>query len=292
MERRLGKGLGSLLGGGEVGPASATAEIPLAAIVPNPFQPRKFMDPAGLEELRDSIVQHGVLQPVVVRSAGHERYELIAGERRWRASRLAGLGTIPATVKNDVSDGEMLELALVENVQRRDLDPLEKAHGYKSMMDQLSLTQEAVAAKVGLKRSTVANQLRLLELPAVAQEALVKGMISMGHARALLGSQQPSQLLALLEATVREDLSVRELERRIREQDRPTTASSGEQTGEVRPPEMPPWMRELESRLRTSLATKVSIQPSDAARGRIVLEYFSHADLDRLTELLAPRPKL
>lgn len=250
------------------------------------------MDPAGLEELRDSILQHGVLQPVVVRPAGPDRYELIAGERRWRASRLAGLGTIPATVKSDVSDDQMLELALVENVQRRDLDPLEKAHGYKAMMDQLDLTQEAVALKVGLKRSTVANQLRLLELPAVAQEALVKGIISMGHARALLGSRVPSQLLALLEATVREDLSVRELERRIRDQENPPTVQDSGQPVEQRAPEVPPWMRELESRLRTSLATKVTIQPTDGTRGRIVLEYFSHADLDRLTELLAPRPRL
>src|SRR5690349_1399663 len=169
MERRLGKGLGSLLGEQET--PRDSMELELELIQPNPFQPRKSMDAAGLEELRDSILQHGVLQPVVVRPSEGGRFQLIAGERRWRAARLAGLRRIPALVKEQVSDAGMLELALVENVQRRDLDPLERAHGYKAMMDQLALTQDAVAAKVGLKRSTVANQLRLLDLPGKAQEA-------------------------------------------------------------------------------------------------------------------------
>jgi ParB family chromosome partitioning protein len=181
----------------------------------------------------------------------------------------------------------MLELALVENVQRRDLDPLERAHGYKAMMEQLSLTQDAVAAKVGLKRSTVANHLRLLDLPEKAQEALAKGLISMGHARALLSLTEPGRLASILEETVRQDLSVREVERRVREAGRPATAALSDAT--VPAQTAPPWIRDLEARLRTRYSTKVTIQNNSGYRGRIVFEYFNRADLDRLSEQLAPK---
>ena len=288
MERRLGKGLSSLLGGHEV--TRDTSEIELSAIQPNPFQPRKSMDPVGLEELRDSILQHGLLQPVVVRRLGGGQYQLVAGERRWRASRLAGLQSIPALIKDGVSDADMLELALVENVQRRDLDPLERARGYKNMMDQLSLTQDAVAAKVGLKRSTVANHVRLLDLPPVGQEALAKGLISMGHARALLALTDPRQLEAVLEDAVRGELSVREVERRVREASIPqkTVATPSN----VLAPSTLPWLRDLESRMRARFATKVTIHNGTGYRGRIVLEYFNRADLDRISALLAPKDLL
>lgn len=285
MERRLGKGLGSLLGDRDE--SQGRSELELGLIDPNPFQPRKSMDAAGLEELRDSILQHGVLQPIVVRTSTSGRYQLIAGERRWRASRLAGLQKIPAIVKESVSDSDMLELALVENVQRRDLDPLERAQGYKAMMDQLSLTQDAVAAKVGLKRSTVANHLRLLELPPKAQEALAKGLISMGHARALLALADLAKLSSILEETVREDLSVREVERRVRDASRPVAAAPADELIPAQP--APPWIRDLEARLRTRYSTKVTIQNGAGYKGKIVLEYFNRQDLDRLSEQLAPR---
>lgn len=285
MERRLGKGLSSLLGERE--PVRDPTELELSAIQPNPFQPRKSMDPAGLEELRDSILQHGVLQPVVVRRMPDGGYQLIAGERRWRAARLAGLPSIPALIKSSVTDSEMLELALVENVQRRDLDPLERARGYKSMMDQLSLTQDAVAAKVGLKRSTVANHLRLLDLPAAAQEALANGLIGMGHARALLGLSDQRQLQALLEETVRGELSVRETERRVRELSTPPRATISTSTVPVQL--VPPWVRDLEARMRARFATKVTVQNNEGYRGRILIEFYNRADLDRISALLAPK---
>ena len=288
MERRLGKGLSSLLGEQE-GPQNPS-ELELELIEPNPFQPRKSMDAAGLEELRDSILQHGVLQPVVVRRKNDGRYQLVAGERRWRASRLAGLKRIPALVKDRVSDDDMLELALVENVQRRDLDPLERAHGYKAMMDQLALTQDAVSVKVGLKRSTVANHLRLLELPVKGQEALAKGLISMGHARALLSLTDEVRLHSILEDVVRKDLSVREVEQLVRAANSPPTS---------RPPEdrlpastSPAWLRDLEARLRTRFASKVAVHNGEGYRGRIVIEYYNRTDLDRISGLLAPRDVL
>lgn len=288
MERRLGKGLGSLLGEREA--SNQPTEVELGLIEPNPFQPRKTMDASGLEELRDSILQHGLLQPVVLRKLEGNRFQLIAGERRWRASRLAGLQRIPALVKDGVGDAEMLELALVENVQRRDLDPLERAHGYKAMMEQLALTQDAVAAKVGLKRSTVANHLRLLDLPAKGQEALAKGLISMGHARALLALSEGAKLDTILEATVRQDLSVREVERLVREAGKGGGAPAA---GDKLPPATsPPWLRDLESKLRARFATKVSIVNGPGYRGKIVLEYFNRSDLDRICEQLSPKDEL
>jgi ParB family chromosome partitioning protein len=288
MERRLGKGLGSLLGEQESN--HSAMELALELIQPNPFQPRKSMDAAGLEELRDSILQHGVLQPIVVRATSGGRFQLIAGERRWRASRLAGLPRIPALLKENVSDAEMLELALVENVQRRELDPLERAQGYKNLMDQLALTQDAVAAKVGLKRSTVANHLRLLELPSKAQEALAKGLISMGHARALLALTEQAQLNSILEDTVRRELSVREVERLVRDANTPTAMRALPQ--KVQAPQSSAWLTDLEARIRTRFATKVAIQNGEAYRGRIVIDYYNRTDLDRISELLAPRDRI
>lgn len=299
MERRLGRGLGSLLGAEEViePPLRGRAEEPgllqleLGQIRPNPFQPRKTMDPAGLEELRDSISNHGILQPVVVRAA-QGGYELISGERRWRAARLAGLSAVPAILRADVSDADMLELALVENVQRRDLDPIERAQGFQAIMDTLQITQEGVAAKVGLKRSTVANHLRLLELPSTVQDAISKGLITMGHGRALLALPGTEAMNRTLERVVREGLSVRDVERMARAQPVEATSSSEPRGGTpagTLVPATPPWAQDLERRIREHLGTKAAVQPGPGATGRIVLEYFSREGLDRLREVLAPR---
>lgn len=258
-------------------------------IRPNPYQPRKNFDEAGLAELVESIQRHGLLQPVVLRSLG-DGYELVSGERRVRAFRQLGRPSIPAIVRPSVSDAEMLELALVENLQRRDLDPIERALGYQRMMRELGLTQDQVAEKVGLQRPTVANHLRLLELPDLVQQALAKGMIQMGHARALLGSKDAGRTQKLLEKTVRDDLSVRQVEALVREQ--PTEPSDG---GDVPvrtivPPA--PWVRELEARMREHLGTKVELKNGPGYRGQIVIQYFQREDLERLADILAPRQRL
>ena len=309
MERRLGRGLGSLLGGSPADEATPEAthpegparEIPLIEIQPNPNQPRVTFAAEGLQELRDSIRQHGVLQPVVLRKA-EDGYELIAGERRCRASKLAGLTTIPAIVREDVTDQVMLELALVENVQRRDLNALEKAQGYKNMMTELSLTQEQVAAKVGLKRATVANHLRLLDLPRPVQEAVGEGLLSMGHARAILSAEGEEEQIRLLEVVVREGLSVRAVESLIQGQKqhaetveipRPGAKekSGSEAPSEEASPEEP-WVTDLQRRMQIALGTKVSLQNRDGYKGKIVLEYYSREDLERLIQVLAPQDEL
>ncbi|MBL8858496.1 MAG: ParB/RepB/Spo0J family partition protein [Planctomycetes bacterium] len=289
MERRLGRGLGSLLGTSGAAEGQASSEsLPLTALKPNPQQPRKTFEPSALAELTDSVRRHGVLQPIVVRPVS-DGYEIVSGERRWRASKAAGLKTIPVTVRHDISDEQMLELALVENLQRQDLDALERAQGYQQMMETLKLTQEQVAEKVGLKRTTVTNHLRLLDLPPAAQEALRRGVITMGHARALLAVSDPKRQIGLVERIAREDLSVRQVEQLARE-----SAAKRPEPGTVLQPQPPnaPWVVELEARIREHLGTKVQIRNNPGVRGEIVIQYFNASDLDRLSRILAPREEL
>ncbi len=281
-------------------PRAPDVDIAVLEIRPNPHQPRDTFDPEGLEELRDSIRNHGVLQPVVVRRAA-EGYELIAGERRWRAARLAGLERVPAVIRDEVSDGDMLELALVENVQRRDLDALEKARGYQRLMERLDLTQDQVAQKVGLKRATVANHLRLLDLPEDLQGALTRGLITMGHARALLGLDGQEAQAALLGVIVREGLSVRQTEARVRgassaesvtpADSDPSGVASGT-TEAVNEEPMAPWVSDLQRRMQIHLGTKVQLQNREGFKGKIVIDYYGREDLERLIALLAPQDSL
>jgi ParB family chromosome partitioning protein len=287
MTRRLGKGLGSLLGEPQTD-AREKPELEVSAIRPNPFQPRTVFDSSALEELRDSIKKHGILQPVVVRRAG-DGFELVSGERRWRAARQAGLKTIPAIIRDDVSDGEMLELALVENVQRRDLDPMERARGFKALMEKLSLTQQGVADRVGLKRVTVANHLRLLDLPSKVQDAVGSGLLTMGHARALLGLPTAEAMIKTLEEIVRKDLSVRDVERLVRDLSSERTPAAASGAEEARPE---PWVGEMQRRMQEHLGTKVTLHDQGGKRGRVVIDYYTRADLDRLCEILAPRQLL
>lgn len=296
MERRLGRGLGSLLGSqaqeaedpqdrDSTGGAGGTRGLPIQHVRPNPNQPRKVFDSAALEVLRDSIKTHGVLQPICVRPDGEGRFEIVAGERRWRAARLAGLREIPATVLEEVDDQRTLELALVENVQRADLDPIEKARAFRVLVEDLGLTQEQVAARVGMKRSTVANHIRLLDLPSDVQDSITAGLITMGHAKLLLG-RDPKEAKSLLSRTVREDLSVRQLEALLkgakREESRPSRAT--------RPKE--PWTRDFEGRLREKLGAKVQVQNGAGYRGRIVIEYTDREELERVMNTLAPGDRL
>ena len=290
IERRLGRGLGSLLSSqsGNTNEDETGTEIPLAKIRPNPFQPRGIFDPAALAELQKSIESHGVLQPVVVRPVG-DGFELISGERRFRASQAAGKQTIPAVVRTNVPDEDMLELALVENVQRADLDPLEKARGFRRLVEKLQLTQEDVAEKVGLRRTTVTNHLRLLELPGKVQEAVAERQITMGHARALLGLSDAKAQEKLCDQISAQGLSVRAVE----EQVRTLTGKVTPVPREAKPaPQAPAWVGEWEKRFRERLGTKVQLRPGEKERGQIVINYHDRAELERLMEVLAPRPSL
>lgn len=308
MERRLGRGLGSLLSDRDSSreTPSSTLEIDVGLVRPNPHQPRRHFDPEGIEELAESLRQHGVLQPIVVRQAGGI-FELIAGERRLRAAQRIGMTQIPALVRRDVSDDLMLELALVENVQRRDLDPIERALGYRQLLEQLSLTQDEVAQRVGLKRATVTNHIRLLELPAPVQEALVRGLISMGHARALLGVPDATLRVDLAAKVVEEGWSVREVERRVRHMTHPTPAPEDEsQTGQgaesevshaashepTRTAEIPSWVAGLQDRLQEALGTRVELRARPGYSGQIVVHYFDREELERLLDQLAPPQRI
>lgn len=287
----LGRGIGALLSASPAtafrttseplappaSDAGAARSIPVAAIDPNPDQPRRSFDAAELERLSESIRRHGVLQPVVVRRAG-ERYELLVGERRWRASRAAGLAEIPAVIA-DVDPAERLELALVENVQRQDLNPMELAHAFRAMA-QNGATQEQIGERVGLDRSSVANHIRLLELPREMQGDVESGRLSSGHAKALLQLSNPERRRHLRDRIVREQLSVRAAEEFAR-----ADASAARAPREAAKPGQDPNVQRVVDSLRQRLQTRVRLQ-GNANRGRIEIEYFGQEDLRRLIGLL------
>lgn len=271
MKRQvLGKGLEALLP--KVRTETALLEIDIDRIAPNEYQPRLQFAQDKLDELAASIAENGVLQPVVVRRRG-DAYELIAGERRWRAAQKAGLKRIPALVQ-DVSEEKMVELALVENIQRDDLSPLEEAHAYQLLVENFTMTQEEVARRVGRSRTAVTNTLRLLRLPKPLQQALLSGELSMGHARALL-PLPANQQLALARQIVARGLSVREVERRVqRLQTHPVSAA---------PATTDPNVRAAEQKLEERWKTRVDIRRRGQA-GQIRLYFHSHEELERLYE--------
>lgn len=284
-KKALGKGIGALLGEEEQGGPSLVAEVPLSALKPSPQQPRHGFNETSLRELADSIREKGVLQPILVEPAQDGTYTIVAGERRVRAARLAGLRTIPVVVRQ-FSPQEKLEIALIENVQREDLSPIEQALAYRRLMEMASLSQEQVAVKVGKDRSTVANTLRLLRLPEEAQAALATGAISQGHARALLMIVNPSDQELLLRRMVENGISVREAEGAAAALNRGKKGArkpgrAGAATSARREPEL----HEIEERLIEKLGTKVTIRGT-ARKGRIEVSYFSSDDLERLLHLL------
>ncbi|HVA86183.1 MAG TPA: ParB/RepB/Spo0J family partition protein [Candidatus Saccharimonadales bacterium] len=280
----LGRGLASLIPSGTASMA-APAEIPLDRIRANPYQPRKAMDDEALQGLAASIVEHGVLQPILV-SETLDGYELIAGERRLRAARIAGLTRIPAVV-HQLAGREQLEVALVENIQRADLNPLEEAEAYRQLTDEFGLSQDDVARRVGRARSTVANTLRLLDLTPSVQAAVRDGSISEGHARAIASVERAPEQEALLAAVVHRGLSVRqteELARRLKQAPaQPDPADPSADLDAAAPSD--PEIERIEAELRTLLGTKVSLTRSRKG-GRIVIEYYDEADLNRLYEKL------
>ena len=274
----LGRGLASLIPQRHANP-SAIVEVPLARLAPNPYQPRRRVDDADLEELAASIREHGVLQPVLVTET-FDGYQLVAGERRVRASRLAGLERIPALVRQ-LADRDQLEIALVENVQRADLDPIDEATAYRQLIDEFGLTQEAVAQRVGKSRASVANTVRLLDLHRDVQAAIAEGRLTEGHGRALAGMPVESQA-HVLGTVIEQGLNVRQTEELVR---RLRDARPGNDRKPAPESRLDPDLERVEEDLRQRLGTKVSLSRSRKG-GRIVIEYYSDEELGRLYERL------
>jgi len=270
----LGRGLEALIPvADEEAAAGGVTEVSIGSIRPNPHQPRASIRDQDLVELAASIEEHGIIQPLVV-SGTPDGYQLIAGERRWRAARLAGLPTVPVLVK-DVAPSEMLELALVENLQRSDLNALEEAMAYRQLTEEFELTQEQVARRVGKSRVAVSNTLRLLKAARRVQEALLEGAISEGHARALLGLEQTEAQEAALKTVLKRGLNVRQTEELVRR-------LLGQGQERQRPArEVSPETRALESQFREALGTKVDLRRKGAG-GRLVIHFYSEEELDAL----------
>ncbi len=284
---RLGKGLEALLGGvDEVSDDGGIAQIEVREIRPNSFQPRRSFPEDKLEELADSIRVHGVVQPIILRRGEDEHYELVAGERRWRAARMAGLSRIPAIV-GDFDERQMMEVALVENLQREDLNPMEQATAYQSLQQQVGLTQSEVAERIGVSRSQVANVLRLLQLPDEVQDMVREGRLGLGHAKVILGLRE-EQRVGFAGEVVGDELTVRDAERaavaRKAEPDPPETASGPEESED----DAAVFARDVEERVGRALGTRVSLRDREG-RGRIVIEYFDYEDLDRIVEIIVDR---
>jgi len=273
----LGRGLSALIPEAVRKPTSdRVITVPVDDITPNPYQPRLQMDTEGLEELAASIKEKGVVQPIIVRTQGN-KYEIIAGERRLRASRLAGLSEIPAIVR-EVDDGEAMALAITENIQREDLNAMELARAYSVLMNEFKLTQEQLSQAVGKSRPAVANILRLLQLPQEIQNYVLSGKITMGHARALLALEKENQRISVCNRVIELDLSVRQTEKLVQK----LLSQSESQKKEI---SISPELEAIEDRLKTMLATQVKIRPG-RNKGKIEIEYYSEDDLDRIAHIL------
>ncbi len=278
--RGLGKGLGALIPSGDPSkPASpevraGAIEISVDQISPNPHQPRQIFNEDELKELADSIAAHGLIQPLIVTQVGTS-YQIIAGERRWRASRLAGLTTVPVIVK-ETTPQQMLELAIVENIQRADLNPLEEAHAYAQLMEEFGLTQEAVAERVGKSRTAVANTIRLLNLPDALKEALSEGDISEGHARALLSLKKERDQLNLLATVVGKGLNVRQTEALVRQ------ILTGEQEAKPKRPPLTPHDKAMLAKFESKLGTRVELSRSEEESGKLTIHFYSQEELQAI----------
>ncbi len=266
-------------------PDDEILHIPVGDIKPNPSQPRVDFQEEAFQELVLSVRQNGIIQPIVVRRSGAS-FELIAGERRWRAAKAAGLTVVPAQVRN-VDSAKAFELSVIENIQRQDLNAIEKANAYKRLIETFELTQALAAQRLGINRSTMANVMRLLELPGEIQDAVSRGTISMGHARALLSLAGADERLAIWRRIEKDDLSVRQVEKLVSK-------------GGIKPrqrrrqpePNKPPHILDLEEQLRAALGTKVSIVATKSSAGRVVIEYYSLDDFDRIVERVLEHPNV
>jgi ParB family transcriptional regulator, chromosome partitioning protein len=275
----LGRGLGALIADARAPSGGGATRLPLDEVHPDRANPRRNFDEAALEELAASLKNQGVLQPILVRKDGRG-YRIIAGERRWRAAKKAGLSEIPALVR-EASDAEAYELALVENIQRADLNPLEEAEAFRRLVEERRLTQEQVADRVGKDRSTVANALRLLGLPNEVKQLVAEGDLDMGHARAILGLSKAADQVALARAVVTEALTVRQTEARVKAQ-RPGGAAPAKRRVAAASPEAKKLVEDLQRRL----GTKVRLREKGAGKGTLEIDFFSYEDLDRLIQLM------
>lgn len=291
----LGRGLGALIADAADEPVtrevivSAMQELNLTDIRPNPFQPRTEFDEEALNELAASIKSIGIVQPITVRAVEEGKYEIVAGERRFRASKLAGLTTIPAYIRK-TEDESLLELALIENIQREDLNAIEVAISYQRLIDECSLTQDGLSERVGKKRATIANYLRLLKLPAQIQLAVRDKKISMGHARAILGVDDPDTQLMIFEQILKYDFSVRKVEEIVREIVNPKVEEDPILPEEVE--EKPKKTNEigdyieLQKHLSTRFNTKVELKRNESGKGKIIIGFRSDVELEKIIELL------
>ncbi len=283
----LGRGLGALIDGAETSNhqeiASSINEIEISKIVANPFQPRTKFDEEALNELAASIKEIGIIQPITLRKIDYNQYQIIAGERRFRASKIAGLTAIPAYVRTADDEG-MLEMALVENIQREDLDAIEIALSYQRLIDECNLTQENLSDRVGKKRSTVTNYLRLLKLPAKIQKGIVEKSISMGHARALVNIMDSDMQLMIYDEIIKHEFSVRRVEEIVRNYSE--DASSFQPKEKARKPQFPTEYQDLYNHLSKYFQSKIDFKMDPTGKGKIVIPFGSTKDLERILGIL------
>ncbi len=278
MGKGLGKGLDALIANMEVSKEEVVQEISIKSLRPNPYQPRKSFQPEAIEELKNSIIQHGILQPLIVRKSIIKGYEIVAGERRFRAAKEAKLKSVPAVVR-EFDDRQMMELALLENLQREDLNPVEEGAAYQSLLRNLDITQEELARRMGKSRPHIANHIRLLSLPVQVQDYISQGKLSMGHGRALLGLKAKKEIKPLADKVIKDNLNVRQLEGIIQN----LNESVPRETKRV--PSKDLFIQERENLLRERFGTSVTIK-QNKKRGKIEIEFFSQEDLERLLEIL------
>lgn len=278
MAKGLGKGINAFFPNADLNKEEIIQEIKLKDLRPNPYQPRKHFEEEAIEELKESIIQHGILQPIIVRKS-IKGYEIVVGERRYRAAKAAGLEVAPVVVK-ELSEQEMMELALLENLQREDLTPIEEAQAYQSLLDQLNLTQEQLAKRLGKSRPHIANHIRLLSLPEVVRGYISEGKLSMGHGRALLGLRKKEKLNVIVEKIIKEQMNVRQLEHLVNQLNENVSRET------LKPKkEKNIFIRERETVLREKFGTSVSIKQTKK-KGKIEIEFMSPDDLNRILELL------
>lgn len=277
MGRGLGKGINAFFPDAAEETEGQIEEIKLSEIRPNPYQPRKQFDEEALQELSVSIKAHGVIQPISLRKS-IKGYEIVVGERRHRAAKLAGMKTIPAVVR-ELTDDQMMELALIENLQRENLNPLEEAKAYQKLMEHLQVTQESLAKRLGKSRPHITNHIRLLQLPQMVQDYLAEGKLTMGHARALLGLKNEQKLSELVQKAVAEQMSVRQLEEWVKRANNDVSRETKKQ------PNRSPLIKSRESQLKTYFGTNVNIKPGKK-KGKIEIDYINEEDLERIFSLL------